>query len=372
MHKTAPLLVLFAIAACDKGADGPASPDTAAGDGGATEPAPAPAPDPLTLEQRIAFHDGCFADWVKEEPTFIERCNAAETSEEMVDGGEPPGVGLEAIRARTEGFWKAFTLAGEPVVTLGHGEKTATIYAITLVHDGQFQDMAPTNKKVGMHVVETGSLLADGRHGATKIYLDQGTMMAQLGASKAKARPPIELSGQPRAYALGTDTEAEKANVELVKAAFAAVSAHDVAAAAALYAPEAVLSNQAAPVDITGSKKITAFLKELTKAFPDLSVKIDDVWGAGDWVYAEATSAGTNQAAFKTMGIKKKTGKPFTLHEAHVLRFEEGKVQEHWIFANGAALAGQLGLLPPPPKTEAAPGPEPAPAPAAPAPEKAG
>jgi hypothetical protein len=50
----------------------------------------------------------------------------------------------------------------------------------------------------------------------------------------------------------------------------------------------------------------------------------------------------------KSMGLKKKTGKPVTLRHLHVFKLAGGKVKEHWIFGNGMAMAMQLGMLGPP------------------------
>jgi hypothetical protein len=49
------------------------------------------------------------------------------------------------------------------------------------------------------------------------------------------------------------------------------------------------------------------------------------------------------------MGIKKATKKAITLRSAHVFLLADGKVKQHWEFANGMAMAMQLGLIAPPP-----------------------
>ena len=47
-------------------------------------------------------------------------------------------------------------------------------------------------------------LLADGKHGNVKIYMDDATMLAQLGAIKAKVRKPVEASGKERIMVIAT------------------------------------------------------------------------------------------------------------------------------------------------------------------------
>ena len=45
------------------------------------------------------------------------------------------------------------------------------------------------------------------------------------------------------------------------------------------------------------------------------------------------------------MGIKKPTGKAVSVRYLDITRWENGKIKEEWLFYDGMAIAGQLGLL---------------------------
>jgi steroid delta-isomerase-like uncharacterized protein len=315
---------------------------------GKKEPPPPP-PKKLTLEERIAFHEGCFQDFLKEAPNFVDRCYSEESTDELVDSGDPVARGKAAILASTKPFWDGFTLEGKTILALGNGDNVVNIGWMGGTNDGPMMGMPATNGKFGQMFIEVQNLDAQGRHGNVRVYVDMGTMMAQLTNAK---QPHRKVMAMPEAEAMtivATGSDAETANVELVKGGMELFNKHDAKGLAAKYAADAVFSQQAMPADVKGSKAITALFTELFKAFPDMAQQVDGIWGAGDYVVVETTVTGTNKGAFKTMGIAKATGKPVKLREAHVFQVVDGKAKNHWAFVNGMGFAMQLGLIKPPP-----------------------
>jgi len=312
-------------------------------------PPPKPAPKPLTLEERIAFHDGCFESFLGEEPDFFTRCYTEESSEELVDSGEPPAKGLAAIEASTRPFWDGFQLTGGGVLNLASGDNVVSIGVITAIHDGEFAGMPASSKTASLMVAEVQNLDAQGRHGQVRVYLDFATMMGHLGAAPkgAKIRKAAAVPTDPPKTIVATGSETETKNLETVRAGFDAFNKHDWKALVGFYAADAVFSAQMMPADLNGSKALEKHFKELGKAFPDIKSEISASWAAGDYVVVETTHTGTNKAAAPGMGIKKATKKPITLRSAHVFLLADGKVKQHWEFANGMAMAMQLGLIPP-------------------------
>ena len=91
-----------------------------------------------------------------------------------------------------------------------------------------------------------------------------------------------------------------------------------------------------------GVKKwITAF----RVAFPDIQVIVNDVITQGDKLVARATFHGTHKGMF--MGIPA-TGKKFQMEVIDILRFENGKVVEHWGQSDNLGMLTQLGVVTPP------------------------
>ncbi len=85
-----------------------------------------------------------------------------------------------------------------------------------------------------------------------------------------------------------------------------------------------------------------ADIDSLRKWFPDFTMTIEDMVEAGDTVWMRGTARGTNLGGF--MGPP--NGKSFQIAVFDVLRFDKGKIVEHWGAPDRFALMAQLGLLP--------------------------
>lgn len=83
-------------------------------------------------------------------------------------------------------------------------------------------------------------------------------------------------------------------------------------------------------------------VRSLRASFPDFTLTIDDMVTKGDTVWVRMTARGTNHGGF--MGPP--NGKSFEVSVFDVVRFEEGKIVEHWGSPDRFALLAQLGLLP--------------------------
>jgi len=88
----------------------------------------------------------------------------------------------------------------------------------------------------------------------------------------------------------------------------------------------------------------------LRKAFPDLTLTIEDLVVDGDKLWARATARGTNRGGF--MGPP--NGKSFQITVFDMVRFEDDKIVEHWGSPDRFALLAQLGVLPKPTSTATA------------------
>ena len=80
----------------------------------------------------------------------------------------------------------------------------------------------------------------------------------------------------------------------------------------------------------------------LRTAFPDFTLTVEDMVADGEKVWMRLTARGTNRGGF--MGPP--NGKTFEIAVFDVVRFEDGKVVEHWGSPDRFALLTQLGLLP--------------------------
>jgi predicted ester cyclase len=95
--------------------------------------------------------------------------------------------------------------------------------------------------------------------------------------------------------------------------------------------------------DVTGKEANLKKMKVWLGAFPDVKVEASSALATGDYVVREITWSGTNKGAAPAWGIEKATGKPVTVNAFEVIEFKDGKLKEWSVFANGMAVAGQLG-----------------------------
>jgi ketosteroid isomerase-like protein len=202
-----------------------------------------------------------------------------------------------------------------------------------------------------------------------RFIYDGGTFMSQLGQSPAPARKVLEQGWAEKPSLVSSGSDAEKANVAALGAWTAALNKHDAATLATLGTDDIVFSDQASPADKVGKKEVQKSHEEMFKAFPDMKVDQTAAWAAGDYVVSAGKFSGTNTGDMPSMKLKK-TGKPVNVEYYMVTKLAGGKVKNIWLFSNGTAFAGQLGILPPPKAAPAKPGakdPKAAATPAAPA-----
>jgi predicted ester cyclase len=96
------------------------------------------------------------------------------------------------------------------------------------------------------------------------------------------------------------------------------------------------------PPNAEGVKKA---IKSLHYAFPDFSLTIEDLIMDDTKVWGRMTARGTHKNKFGPMFP---TGKTFEITVIDIMRFETGKLIEHWGVPDKLALMEQLGMKPPP------------------------
>lgn len=88
-----------------------------------------------------------------------------------------------------------------------------------------------------------------------------------------------------------------------------------------------------------------AAAREERKAFPDMSVKINQILAERDLVAVYWTVSGTNTQA--GMGFPA-TGKKITIAGMTLFRFKNGQITEEWSVFDMLSVMRQAGLFPPP------------------------
>jgi len=306
-------------------------------------------PKDLTSEERVAFFQSCWGHFNAKDKAKFSQCYTEDTVQVQMDGGEEPLEGRAAVMEKLAApYWAAFPDGhGTPQLTLVSGNRIISVDLFQGTNTGELMGMPPSGKKVGYHMLHDFTGSGPGPMAKGDSYLDAATLMGQVGASPAPHRAAVEEVGEP-IVVIAQDDDKERANLELAKKTNEAFNAHDTKALMGMYADDAVFRDMTMPADMNGSKEMLKGLQGFYKAFPDLKGEYTEMIAAGDYVAMFSVMTGTNKGAMPGMGLKKATGKSISLHGAEVIRIADGKVAEHWMFANGMAMAIQLGLTPDP------------------------
>jgi predicted ester cyclase len=76
--------------------------------------------------------------------------------------------------------------------------------------------------------------------------------------------------------------------------------------------------------------------------FPDFNMRMEDVAAVGDRVWMRFKASGTNLGSVMH---NPPTGKKMTIDVIDVVRFEDGKIVEHWGVPDQLGMMFQLGLM---------------------------
>ena len=96
------------------------------------------------------------------------------------------------------------------------------------------------------------------------------------------------------------------------------------------------------PVTITRSpREYAEHVEEMRAAYGAFRLEIDELFGAGDKVYARWTQQGTHVG--EVDGVAP-TGKPVTQVTSCVYRVVDGRIVEYWIQIDRWGLRAQLGV----------------------------
>jgi len=102
---------------------------------------------------------------------------------------------------------------------------------------------------------------------------------------------------------------------------------------------ENFVEHEEIPGQAGGRAGLRQFLETTRTAFPDFSMTIEDMVAEGDKVFIRATMKGTQKGEF--MGIPP-SGKQMAVPVADIVRFEGGRVVEHWGVTDSGTMMRQL------------------------------
>jgi steroid delta-isomerase-like uncharacterized protein len=260
--------------------------------------------------------------------------------------GMPDVTGRDAIAAMWQMNWDMASnaKAGANRIFV-KGDVVVVEFAWAGTHSGNMGPIKATEKPIGAQGVDIMWFAVDGLIKEQHTYMDMGTIMSQIGASKQKGRAVPTVPSAMPAVAVATGSAEETKNVDAATKMFAAFekkSADDFMGGAS---DDITWDDMTQPETMKGKAAGKKYFAAMTTAFPDVKSTTTNAWGVGDVVIAEGTLSGTQKGAF--FGIPA-TKKPINLHGVDIMQFKDGKIVAGRSYGNGAEMAMQLGLMPAP------------------------
>jgi steroid delta-isomerase-like uncharacterized protein len=102
---------------------------------------------------------------------------------------------------------------------------------------------------------------------------------------------------------------------------------------------EDFIEHEATPTEADGRDGLRELFTAMHAAFSDFAMNVEDMVAEGDKVFVRVTMQGIQRAEF--MGIPSQ-GKPMLVPVADVMRFEHGRIVEHWGVMDTGQLMEQL------------------------------
>jgi steroid delta-isomerase-like uncharacterized protein len=112
-----------------------------------------------------------------------------------------------------------------------------------------------------------------------------------------------------------------------------------------LVAKNVVMHHPSSPQPVSGSENVIGFLGAFRAGFPDMTMKVELVFGAAEMVAVRWHMSGTHTA--ELFGIPA-SGKSVSVRGISLLRFANGKVIEDWVSEDSLGLMQQIGVIPTP------------------------
>ncbi|MDQ4013355.1 MAG: ester cyclase [Thermoproteota archaeon] len=133
----------------------------------------------------------------------------------------------------------------------------------------------------------------------------------------------------------------EEQNKQVVRQVFEFYNQQDIEKVQKLFSPKHIFHFPGAPPMDWNSHK--QFIVGLSKAFPDLHFKVEDILAEGDKVAYRLTVSGTHKGEFQ--GIPP-TNKKVSFTSTGISNIVDGKVAEDWVDADTMGLMQQIGAIP--------------------------
>ncbi|MFF4426348.1 ester cyclase [Streptomyces sp. NPDC001549] len=134
-------------------------------------------------------------------------------------------------------------------------------------------------------------------------------------------------------------TTAPEKNMTLLRTAYQAVESGDLDAAEMMLTEDFIANVPGNPAPLVGRDVWRLGTQAMKDAFPDLKIKVQDIFGAGDKVTVLLHFEGTHRGAFQQIEA---TGRQVSFGSIEVYRIEGDKIAEEWVAPDMISLMQQI------------------------------
>lgn len=309
----------------------------------APPPEPPPAPKPTMAEmQKEAIQDALKG---------LNGQDPKKFASVYADNGIVTVAGLQEISGRagveqnmTEWFetFKDVKLGFSRV--WAKGEVIVLEWIINGKHHGELFGVKGTEQQIGHYGLSIVTMNSEGKVASEHRYGELGTVMTQIGAAGAKAKPrPIPAIPAAPETLISTATPDEEKNADVAKNVLASLEAGKKEADFTNLLADDIEQDGLFHLEMSkgkdGAKK---FYKSFTTAFPDAKFETQKTIAVGDYAIVESVLKATHKGA---LGTIQPTKKPVAIHLTDIFKIKDGKVVKAWTYQNSLEMQQQLGLF---------------------------
>lgn len=221
------------------------------------------------------------------------------------------------------------------------GDQMVLEWVINGTHHGELFGVKGTEQPIGHYGLSVVSFDADGKVVREERYGELGSVMTQVGAAGAKAKPrPIpEVPKGPETIVAKGD---EDKNVDVAKAALVALEGKKEDAFTATLTDDVEQDGVFHLETSKGKDGAKKFFKSFTTAFPDAKFEVTKALAIGDYAIVETTLKATHKGP---LGTIQATKKPISVHLVDIFKIKDGKIARAWTYQNSLEMQQQLGLF---------------------------
>ncbi|PWK48375.1 steroid delta-isomerase-like uncharacterized protein [Actinoplanes xinjiangensis] len=138
-------------------------------------------------------------------------------------------------------------------------------------------------------------------------------------------------------------TASAEKNVTVVRTAFETLQHGDLDACAEQLIEDFIVNLPGLPGPLHGREIWKFGVQAMRDGFPDLSIVIEDIFGAGDRVAVRLRFSGTHTGTFQDVPA---THRPVTFTSIDIYRVEGDRIAEEWVSPDMAGLMQQITAAP--------------------------